>query len=793
MQYVAIDTETFPIGPAAPFPQLVCVQLCTNGAEQLLSYYQYKDRIREALHKMLGDDNVTFVGTNLAFDFVVLSLAFPELEPAIWEKFARGLIASIDIAEMISNIGSFGHHDFIPLTEGVNKAVQYRQEDLEREYLGIDRSADKKGGVRVTYEQWATVPTSAWPAEYIKYAMDDVRNALAIYGLQLNRFKERGTFDSVLAVLGFRTAASFALAWATYNGMRTNPEEVSRLDELVRFERDLSRYPALVQRLDGIDVGIMTAPVESRPYARGAKNHLVTCTNKKTCDCPPKMVPAEPAKLSRKRLAQKILDTAKWATAYANAEIDLFLTDGGIEKLTEASGKKKISLPCTDPLLEANPEWVSTDDSNYSQVAPYSEEIRQYAKREEWGQVEKLYVHKFFWDVKHNMNRADVKPLLNKAEPPSWFSPQMVDLRISPLIRFGFWPIVSSGRTGSRASSLYPSMNGQNIDPRVRKCFQSRDYYVMLSQDIVGLELISISWRCESLGIPSVLAKLLKNGDDAHGYLGASLACRLAKRHECPPEFAQACADFERGNIDRYSLYKEFTKLKKGDVQSAKFHKRWRTFAKPVGLGAWGALGKHVMQHTANAEPYNLDVTVEDCADGIEIWRECFPENRQYFEHMKGSIDYPFSREGEDGKMKFKYKYTTPLGMLRRNVTWNEACNCYGLQSPSAEAMLIAVFRISRGCRDWTQNSKLYGCLFLDFIHDEVILDVPILSPYSGTIERVKASEEILRSSLQVIFQGFPVGVESVLMYTWNKFAKEAYTEDGFLVPADTRPNPTQP
>jgi len=575
--------------------------------------------------------------------------------------------------------------------------------------------------------------------------------------------------------------------------MATNPKAIVELDEKVKFERQLSRYPLLVQETDGQQTGIMTAAEPARPHARNARNHVEGCP-KKDCNCPPKMTAAQPAKLSRKRLAYKIVMTARAVEQLTGHEIELFLTDGAKEKIEAETKKKVLALRCTNPALDADPTMVSTDESNYSQVAPYSEEIRQYAKREEWGQIEKQYTGRMFWDYTNKCSRYDSFKQLNKSESDEWFDREGVDIRPAPIIRFGFWPLVSSGRTGSRASALYPSMNGQNVDPRARGCFRSRDGHVLLSQDIVGLELISISWRLETLGISSVLSRLVKAGEDTHGYLGASLAEGLADEAKMPLEFLAACRAFKVRAIDRFGLYKEFAKLKKAEKKADhEFWKLWRTFAKPVGLGAWGALGAAVMHLTANSEPYHLDVTLDQCKAGLEIWRECYPEHRAYFNSIKAKLDLPFCRvdpNDPNKKREERYKYESPLGMLRRNVNWNETCNGNGLQTPSAEAMLVAIFNSSRSCRDWTQNSLLYGSFFVDFIHDEILLDIPLMADYDQTIARVQESERILKTSLPTIFTGYPIGVESVLMYSWDKYAEMAFDEKGRLVPNDTRPTP---
>jgi hypothetical protein len=783
--HYALDTETLPICDEHPYPPLVCLQLTGQEGDRLYSYRLQKKELYDLLVVLLTNDNIVIHITNSQFDSIVLCLAYPELEPLFWEKHDKGLIWDATISERLSNLASFGSIEFMPLQEGVNKEIGYSQADLEMDYLGVDRTEEKKGGVRTSFELWADVPVNQWPAEYVQYALNDTRYLYQIVALQWKRFTERGTAESVAKLIGFRSAAAFALGWATYNGMRTNPAAIVKLDTTVKYERDLSRYPALIREIDGVQVGIITAGQPERDDARGSKNHVEGCP-RKNCGCPVKRVAAKKHSLSRSRLAQIILHTARWAKENHAAEISLFLTDGGIAGVEAIKEKRHIKLECDDPLLLEHPDWVSTDESNYSQVTAYSEELRQYAKREEWGQIEKQYVGRLFWDRGNNCSRSVLDKQLARAVPDSWFEQARVNVQPVEKVRFIFEPIVKSGRTGSRADKLYPSMNGQNVDPRVRGCMIHRPGHLTISQDIMGLELISAAWRCESLGIKSVLAALIKAGEDAHSYLTASMVQRMTKREEIPAEFQHACDEFSMRRLDRFGLYKAFMPLKKSkDEKVAAFVKKWRGLGKVAGLGGWGALGKNVLHQQASS--FGIDVTVQECADALEIWRETLPETGPYSKHVQTNmVDLPFSKEDkETGKLNAKYKLTSPLGMVVRNLNWNEVNNMNALQTPSAEAMLKAVFLISRACRDWTRGSVLYGCYFLDFIHDEVLLDIPIFEDYNQTVARFEESARLLKEGISSIFQGFPIGVETVAMYTWDKNAKEAKDDQGRLVPKD--------
>ena len=147
----------------------------------------------------------------------------------------------------------------------------------------------------------------------------------------------------------------------------------------------------------------------------------------------------------------------------------------------------------------------------------------------------------------------------------------------APVVHFAFNALVSTGRTSSRANDKYPSANGQNVDPRARGCYVPRPDMLFCSADFKSLELVTVAQRMLDLFGWSKHAEKINAGYDLHKFLGSRLLAFLNPAHR--PAMAGMNED------ERYSYMGGL----EGTDKST--YKKWRTFAKPVGLGNPGGLG----------------------------------------------------------------------------------------------------------------------------------------------------------------------------------------------------------
>ena len=346
-------------------------------------------------------------------------------------------------------------------------------------------------------------------------------------------------------------------------------------------------------------------------------------------------------------------------------------------------------------------------------------------------------------------------------------------MRIASKLRFAFGVLVETGRTSSYTSKLYPSTNGQNVDPRFRPCLEAPPGWVICSVDFSSMELCTLADFCYKQFGYSTARDLLIEKVDLHAYLGGQLAL------DYDPDFHEAClAEYDpsdlRGHYDAFQAMKE---------RDPKWHKHYRTFAKPTGLGYPGGLYPATMIEYAWGT-FRISLTLEQAARNRDIWLGAYPEMEEYFEYIREQCADPF-HEGVDeitGDPRQRFRYTTPLGLHRCNAAYTSAANGVGLQSYAADAALLAIWDVFDACHNPAANSILYGCKPFDFVHDELL----VLMPYDGEEEKATLrAEEISRRMVEQasrVVTEVPVRAEPAFSRAWRKEAEAVY-KDGILIP----------
>lgn len=331
-------------------------------------------------------------------------------------------------------------------------------------------------------------------------------------------------------------------------------------------------------------------------------------------------------------------------------------------------------------------------------------------------------------------------------------------------MRFNFETLVETGRTASYGGKLYPSMNGQNADPRIRPALMADEGHVLISTDYSALELVTLAQTLHSLGLESNLRKQLIAGIDPHAFLGARIALALSE------PFRELCEDAKLypTPIDPYDL---FIALKSSEHKEERdFYNHFRTFAKPTGLGYPGGLGARTFCSYARGT-YGIDVDIETAKLLKEVWLETYPEMRDYFRWIEQQSD-PFNPEC--------YSYTTPFGMYRAGATYCAACNGKALQSPAAEGAKLALWEVAK--KTLIGPAPLLGAKLINFVHDQIIIQVPDNGPEFCT-QAAADLELVMIDAMRVVTPDVPVKVETTAMYRWDKYAKPIWTPEGYLLP----------
>ena len=164
-----------------------------------------------------------------------------------------------------------------------------------------------------------------------------------------------------------------------------------------------------------------------------------------------------------------------------------------------------------------------------------------------------------------------------------------------------------------------------------------------------------------------------------------------------------------------------------------------------------------------------------------EIWSNTFPELPAYLQWVsKECIDTNYTQEqylDEDGNEKTRtfFMYDTPLGLHRAKCGFCPAANGSSLQAPAAEGATLALYEVIKTFTLAKEPDLLYGCIALEFIHDEILWECPNDDRVS---ERVQEVERIMVESMRVITPDVKAGCETAAMLRWDKKA-ESIWEDG--------------
>jgi len=195
---IAVDTETYLIGPGQVAPKMVCLSwarspveygLISGGQELLWNCpfpFGREDRNewlqsavlvdvdqKQRIESLLMDDLV--VGQNLSYDFGVLSNYAPQLERVIWDLYEKDHVRDTMIRAMLRAI-KLGFFKYDP---EINKRPSFSLNELSQQHL--NRKLDKSTW-RLRYKELDGVPFSRWPVGAIHYATGDAVTTLDVFG-----------------------------------------------------------------------------------------------------------------------------------------------------------------------------------------------------------------------------------------------------------------------------------------------------------------------------------------------------------------------------------------------------------------------------------------------------------------------------------------------------------------------------------------------------------------------------------------------------------------------------------
>jgi hypothetical protein len=791
MRIRGFDTETFLIGPGSIFPKLVCLTIAermADGSFETAIYGNGDKEIVAVLREMFQVDGNILVAHSASYDLCVIALSYPEIEPLIWAKLEAGEITDTLLRERLLNLSRHGKLDNFYLPDGSSKRIGYHLSDLVLSYIGTDLSALKEGDDiwRLRYSELDGLKASSYPTEARDYAISDAVYALQVYEKQA---EDGGSVETEF----FQTAADYALALITAEGMPIDPVRFGEVQAMLLRELSAENLFPLVA------AGIITPEEPARPHARQLKK-AVGLIAEWTGETAPtndtfrewrdelesagiKFKAPEPSHCKTDVLQQRVL------AALVAVHIDPRADD--VDRFFKMDFEELKAL--------AEELQVNYSKTPGGDVSTASEVIDETAPLDE---ILLIYQH-----------RQNLQKLVTTELPRMTWNDQPAE-RVHPR----FTVLVETGRTSSRAEKLYPSFNGQNVDPRARPIFVPPPGYLLCSTDYSTLELVCVGQTMFDKYGYSIHADKINAGYDLHAYLGTQLAAKFL------PSFRDEVA-----GLSPDDAYEFFKLLKESDPKT---FKHFRKFAKPVGLGFPGGLGPYKIITLAK-KTYDVDIIAEAVArfetnpeefdrqnpsvlyyakklygmdrddttwtpvlKGIclartlkDIWLDTYPEMIEFFDELNSQRkkNRGLSDDGEDSPVD-DFSYTTPFGMVRNGCSYTSAANGEAMQSPAAEGFKSACFNLVRATRDPSLKSPLfrpaaYAC---NEIHDETLTFLREPDAHDLAME----VKDVMEQSMRLVIRDVTVKAEPCLMRRWFKEAEPVY-EDGKLVPWEPAPSKT--
>ena len=225
-QIIAIDTETFLIGPYRQCPKIVCVSYSTTEKSDLLTrenggreFFEY------ALRGAVGD-NFLLVGHNMAFDMACVMATWPDLQDLVWSAYDSDGITCTETRERLLNIatGEFAFFDDDEDTDVVRKS-SYSLSSVHARYFGssLEKGSDTW---RLRYGELDSVALDEWPQAARDYALLDADATLLVYQAQEAR-KKMISYSTPTEF--FEARAALALQLMKSWGVTTNKTKVAAL------------------------------------------------------------------------------------------------------------------------------------------------------------------------------------------------------------------------------------------------------------------------------------------------------------------------------------------------------------------------------------------------------------------------------------------------------------------------------------------------------------------------------------------------------------------------------------
>lgn len=747
----AFDSETYRMQLGYVCPRMVCLSRAFRASDGR-TYCEVKGTGEPnellAMVDAILNGQCRGVAHSAAFDLAVLATNYPQYFPVIWELLWNGYFHCTRVREKLINLYTTGDLEYMVGPTGEKQKIEYKLAWLGKKWLGKDRSAEKTSNDswRTNFSVLDNVPVTRWPQEATQYVAEDSLDCLGIYECQEQKRQEiiQMTGRDPFQTEWFQVCVDFCLYLMSSWGICVDAEKVLEFEREVDKELSGDKIALLLQ------YEILRPAQPPRPYKKGTKRHVPDCRKKWVetvdgvsrtveCNCPQAMTEAVAESIDRGKLA-----------AFVQQLVATYPSTFTLKR-----------TPASDKFPEGN---ISVDAEWLEEHAGLNPVLDQMAHRNGLLKIRDTEIPR--------MMMKDEKGNSIKGYP-------------APFVHPRFDVLKETGRTSSFGDDSYPSINAQNVDERVRRCYKAPPGYLLFSVDIKQMELCTLAQTCLWLFGQSEIAEKINGGVDLHAYLGAQIAVASNAM------FQQHVAGLNVYTRD--DVYKMFLMYQESKHKEHKdFFKHFRKLAKPTGLGYPGGLGAETFIQYAKAT-YEVEIDLATSELLRDVWKATYPEMEQYFRYINDELGDRINeekdiRDKKTGEMKTVklYAYDSPFGMYRAGAVYCAAANGLGLQTPSAEgAKLGCVWNVTRACYDratptiLSDDDRGVACRPIAFIHDEVL---GIVREDNQASDRVKYIQQLVASGMKVVCPDINIGTDAVLMRNWDSEAQPKYDHNGNLV-----------
>ncbi len=233
---LAFDVESYLITQRDKAPKPVCCAWWDGNGQPFLTHPSDDQTLA-----LFSNPEAHFVGHNIPYDLVVMMRWCPWLIPHIICAVDQGRVWDTQIREQLLHLELIGE-------KGFQKRISL--DNLGQKYLGVDRSAQKKGDDiwRLKYGTLDGLPFSQWPKEATQYALDDAVETYQVFWAQ-------GAMAGAVATEALQVQAGVSLQLTSTWGFHVNQENVALMQRYL--EEDMV---PLRQKLDEFSIDIDGKP-----------------------------------------------------------------------------------------------------------------------------------------------------------------------------------------------------------------------------------------------------------------------------------------------------------------------------------------------------------------------------------------------------------------------------------------------------------------------------------------------------------------------------------------------------